>query len=221
MKCDIKYVGKKRTGKPQYYCRSHKEYASDKMGNKLDECLCTYKELFDNPIDVKKTKIESIKIVYNNILENQVPTVLINDKQFKGVLKFDNSTLTYKDLTGTMLSKLNNVPLEVVKCNHCSQPHSDNGVFAYTPHRTHLCLYCGHLFRVRERNIGNELTMIYNIPDIKLNNKTITIDNECSVEYDLLNGTLLINSENVNMVSIDGNEVTVTEFLNKVLKDEF
>ena len=221
MKCNITYVGKKRTGKPQYYCIKHKEYASDKEGNKLDECLCNYKDLFDNPIDIKETNIKSVKILYSNILEDTIPTVLINNEEFKGVLKFDNSILTYKDLTGTMLSKLNNVPLEIVKCNHCNQPHSDNGKFAYTPHSTHLCLYCGHLFRVRERNIGNEFTMIHNVPDIKLDNKSINIENNCLVEYDIFKGTLLVNKENVNKISIAGKEISVVDFLNKLLKDEF
>lgn len=221
MKCDITYVGKKRTGKPQYYCTKHKEYASDKDGNKLNECLCNYKELFENPLDVQKTNIESIKIVYSNILKNTVPTVFINKEEFKGVLKFDTSILTYKDLSGTMLARLNNEPLEVVKCNHCGMPHSDNGKFAYTPHSTHLCLYCGHLFRVRERNIGNEFTMIYNVPDIKLDNKSINIDESCLVEYDLFKGTLLINNENVNRIILEGKEISIIDFLNKVLKDEF
>ena len=221
MKCDITYVGKKRTGKPQYYCITHKEYASDKDGNKLSECLCNYKELFENSIDIKETNIESIKIVFANILENTVPIVFINDKEFQGVLKYDDSILTFKDFTGTMLSRLNNLPLEVVRCHHCNKPHSDNGKFAYTPHSTHLCLYCGHLFRVREKNIGNEFTMIYNVPDIKLDNKSINIDESCLVEYDLFKGTLLINNESVNRISIEGKEISITDFLNKFLKDEF
>ncbi len=75
MKCDIKYVGKKRNGIPQYYCSIHKSNAFDKKGNKLEECLCNYKEIFANDIDIKKTKVENIKIIYTNILENPVPTI--------------------------------------------------------------------------------------------------------------------------------------------------
>lgn len=221
MQCDINYVGKKRTGTPQYYCSTHKAIAYDKKGNKLDECLCTYKELFDNCLDLEKTNVESIKVIYQNILENIVPTILINNKEFKGVLKFDNSILTYKDFTGTMLAKLNNIPVEVVKCNHCNQSHSDNGKFAYTPHRTHLCLYCGHLFRVKEKNIGNEFSMIYKIPNIKLGDKVIDIVDNCLVEYDLFEGELLVNKENVNRITFKGKEINIIEFLNKVLKDEF
>lgn len=63
--------------------------------------------------------------------------------------------------------------------------------------------------------------MIYNVPDIKLNNKSITIDNECSVEYDIFKGTLLVNKENVNTISFEGKEISIIDFLNKVLKDEF
>lgn len=221
MKCDIKYVGKKRTGVEQYYCTTHKEYASDKTGKMLDECLCNYKELFDKSINVRDVNIESIKIVYSNILDNTVPKVFINNEEFKGVLKYDDSILTYKDFTGTMLARLNNIDLEEVRCNHCKKLHSDNGKFAYMPHRVHLCLYCGHLFRVRYKNIGNELTMIYNILDIKLDEKTVNIDDKCLIEYDLFNGVLLVNGESVNKIIYKGKEISLVDFLNDVLEGEY
>ena len=120
-----------------------------------------------------------------------------------------------------MLAKLNNIPLEIVKCSHCGRYHSDNGQFAYTPHRTHLCLYCGHLFRAKERNIGSELAMIYTIPEIKLKDKLLKIDNYCCVEYDMLKGNLLINNQNVNKVLFEGKELNIVEFLNNLLANEF
>ena len=221
MKCDIKYVGKLRTGIPKYYCSVHKSFASDKDGNKLDSCLCKCKDLFEQSFDLKNNPVESIKIVYENVLENQVPKVFINEKEFYGVLLYDNSILHYKDLGGIMLSLLNNIPLEVVTCSHCQHYHSDNGKFAYTPHRTHLCLYCGHLFRVKERNIGNELSIIYDIPKIKLENNSISVDKVCMVEYNLFSGELLINGKVVDKVFYQEKEIPLVEFLNSVLEDEF
>lgn len=156
MKCNIEYVGKLRNRMPQYYCTIYKSFASDKKGNKLDECLCNYKEIYDNVLDLKENNIESIEIIYENILKNVVPKIFINNKEFNGTLKYNDCILCYKDLGGILLSKLNAISLEKVRCSHCKHYHSDNGKFAYTPHRTHLCLYCGHLFRVKEKNIGNE-----------------------------------------------------------------
>lgn len=147
--------------------------------------------------------------------------MIIDDNEFSGVLEYGNSLLTYKDFNGIMLSRLNNMPLEIVICSHCGHYHSDNGRFAYTPHRTHLCLYCGHLFRVKERNIGSELSMIYDIPKIELRDKIVEIDDFCRVEYDMLNGILLINGQNADKILFKGQKIEVKEFLNDFLKDEF
>ncbi|MCI8308921.1 MAG: hypothetical protein HFJ45_01605 [Clostridia bacterium] len=221
MECNIEYVGKLRNGISQYYCTIHKSFAYDKKGNKLKECLCNYKEMYNNILDLKENNIEKIEIIYENILENVVPKIFINNKEFTGIFKYDNCILCYKDLGGLMLSKLNKIPLEGIKCSHCNHYHSDNGKFAYIPHRTHLCLYCGHLFRVKEKNIGNEFDFIYTIPFIKLNENTIKIENNCCVKYDLFKGNLIINYSEVNKILIKNEEVNVIDFLNNTLKNEF
>ena len=221
MKCNIKYIGKSRQGITKYYCSVHKSFAYDKFGNKLEECLWSNKEIFDNRLNIKQNLIKNIKIKYENILENVIPKILINDNEFNGVLEYDNSILTYKDFGGIMLSKLNNIPLKIVKCSHCGYYHTDNGKFSYTPHRTHLCLYCGHLFRVKEKNVGSELAMIYDIPNISLKEKMLEIDDYCCVEYDMLKGILLINKKNINKVLFKGKELDILNFLNNILENEF
>lgn len=221
MKCNIEYIGKSRQGITKYYCTVHKAFAYDKLGNKLDECLWKNKEIYDNQLDIKQNEMKTISIRYENILENVIPKIIINGNAFTGVLKYDNCILTYKDLGGILLSKLNDIPLEIVKCNHCGYYHSDNGKFAYTPHKTHLCLYCGHLFRVKEKNVGSELAMVYNIPKIVLHDKLLKIDDYCCVEYDMLRGILLINNQNINKVLFKDKEFDVVEFLNHILENEF
>lgn len=221
MKCSIEYVGKARNGKCKYYCTVHKSFAHDKQGNKLEECLWTNKEIFDNHLKISDKEIKDIKVIYENILENVVPKIIIDDKEFNGVLGYDNSLLSYKDFSGILLAKINNIPLENVKCNHCGKPHSDNGMFAYTPHSMHLCLYCGHLFRVKNKNVGSELNFIYDIPDIKLKTGVVDIENGCSIEYDLFKGGLLINNNYGNQVLLNKRKVEIQEFLNKILENEF
>lgn len=221
MKCNIEYVGKARSGKTKYYCTAHKSFAHDKEGNKLEECLWLNKEIFDNHLNIKNEHIESINIIYDNILENTIPKIIINNREFNGVLDYDESILTYKDFSGILLAKLNEAPLSIVKCNHCGKYHSDNGMFAYTPHLIHLCLYCGHLFRAKEKNVGSELNMLYDIPKITLENKTLKIDNECHIAYNPLKGILLINNENVNKIIYKDKELTVKEFLNSILEQEY
>lgn len=221
MKCNIEYVGKSRKGTTKYHCTVHKSFAYDKLGNKLDECLWNNKEIYDNRLNIEQNQIENINIRYENILENVIPKIIINNDEFNGVLEYGNSILTYKDFGGIMLSKLNDIPLEIVKCSHCNRYHSDNGKFAYTPHRTHLCLYCGHLFRVKGRNVGSELAMIYNIPKISLKDKLLKIDDYCCVEYDMLKGILLVNNQDVNKVLFKGKELSTVDFLNHILGNEF
>lgn len=172
-------------------------------------------------VNLKEKRIESIKIIYTNVLTNAMPRILINNEEFNGVIEYDDCVLCYKDLGGIMLSKLNNISLEPAKCSHCGHYHSDNGKFAYTPHRTHLCTYCGHLFRVKEKNVGSELNLIYNIPCIKLSNGLIHIDDVCSIEYDLLKGSFLINNKSGNRILLEGKEIDIVKFLNDTLKNEF
>lgn len=221
MKCNIEYIGKSRQGKNKYYCTTHKSFAYNKSGNKLDKCLCNTKEIYDNKLNIEQNEIKTITIKYENILENVIPKIIINGMEFNGVLEYSNSILTYKDFGGIMLSKLNNITLDIVKCSHCKHYHSDNGKFAYTPHRTHLCLYCRHLFRVKEKNIGNELELIYKIPKIKLKKESLNISDYCCVEYNMLKGILLINNKNINKVVFKNKEYTIIDFLNNTLENEF
>ncbi len=221
MKCNIEYVGKMRCGKTKYYCTVHKSYAYDKMGNKLEECWFPHKEVFDNCLDIKENNIKDIKIIYSNILESTMPEIVIDGEYFNGVLKCDDSILTYKDFGGLMLAKLNNINLESVKCNHCGRYHTDNGEFAYTPHKIHLCTYCGHLFHAKAKNVGSEFLKIFNIPDIKLKDKLIEVNDKITIEYDMLKGKFLINNQNGNKVLLDGKEISIVELLNNTLKDEY
>lgn len=221
MECSIEYVGKSRQGIKKYYCTNHKDFAFDKEGNKLDKCLCNYKKIFENQINIKDNPIKDLRIVYTNILENTKPEIFINGDKFDGTIIYNDSILTYKDLSGIMLSRLNDISVENVECNHCHRKHSDNGKFAYTPHRIHLCLYCGHLFRAKEKNVGNELSFILEIPNILLKNEKLCIKNNCCIEYDLLNGDLLINNKNVNTLIVYDKEIKVVDFLNDILQNEF
>ncbi len=120
-----------------------------------------------------------------------------------------------------MLSKLNNVTLKASKCPYCGGMHTDNGMFAYTPHSEHLCIYCGHLYQVEEANIGNELALYFDFPNIHLEENTVLIDEKCQVTYDLLTGDLLINNISCQKVQLNHKEIDLVSFLNSALKNEY
>ena len=209
MKCSIDFIGKKRNGVEQYWCITHKALASDKQGNRLSSCLCPHKEVFENVWDIEKGPIKSLEILFMNILENTIPLIFVNHELFHGVFQYKSSLLNYKDLVGIMLSKLNDISLEEVRCNHCNQMHSDNGKFAYTPHKTHLCL------------IGSEMEPIFPIPKIKLEHASVLVASHCRVQYDLLKGILLINSKSVDKIVMNGQEENIEDFLNSFLENEY
>ncbi len=87
MKCNIEYIGKSRQGITKYYCTVHKSFAYDKLGNKLDECIWSKKEIYDNKLNAKQNKLKNINIRYENIIESVIPKIIINSNEFSGVLE--------------------------------------------------------------------------------------------------------------------------------------
>lgn len=220
MKCEIEYIGKKRNGVCQYYCKTHKAFASDSKGKILEECLCSFKEDFGKVFPLTKD-IQSIKIVYENIFMEKRPLVFIEEKEVKGIFAYEESRLSYKDFGGLLLSMLNRVFLEPVNCKSCGKFHTDNGMFAYMPHRIHFCNYCGHKFREAHQNIGNELELIFNVPFIELKKGTEELASFCQIEYAIFKGEILVNGKNVSHVIYRGKEMSLQDFLNSLLELEY
>ncbi len=179
MQCQIKYICKERNGHPRYWCLIHKSLVEPNS----NECNCQYKHLYDNIIKRKKSDIKDYQIIYPNIFESTIPDVYINNNKIEGLISIDNNLIDPKDYNGILLSKLSNQPLEKVICPRCNNYHTDNGKFAYMPHKIHRCLYCGHDFHIDKPNVGNILDIILTIPYIRLANQTINIDSKCELNY--------------------------------------
>lgn len=219
MKCDVQYIPNNE-GVP-YWCLAHKTKGTESNGNAPTICDCKYKERYENIVGMKPNEIKSIRIIYPNLNENTNVSMYINEEEFKGILKLENSIIDLKDYGGLMLSKLNNIHLEASKCPLCGGMHTDNGMFAYTPHSKHLCIYCGHFYNVEEANIGNELALYFDFPNIFLEDNVVNIEEKCEVTYDLFKGEILINKESCNKVKQNGKELDLVNFLNEKLKEEY
>lgn len=219
MKCNIKYI--ENNSGLDYWCLSHKTKATSISGEVPTSCDCKYKERYENLKEINPEEIKSIKIIYPNLIENPNVEVYINDKQFNGILKIKNSIIDLKDYGGMMLSKLNNITLESSKCPYCGGMHTDNGKFAYTPHSKHLCIYCGHFYNIENENIGNEIALYFDIPDIVLEDNVVVINQKCEVTYDLLSGKLYVNDISCQRVKLDNKEIDLVSFLNDALKNEY
>lgn len=219
--CIIKYCGEDENGKARYWCTTHKDVASDENGNKLTECLCKYKEIYANKIKVNPEDIKSIKIKYKNLLDSLKPTIYINAKEENNALEIGESLLDFKDIAGLMISKLNNINLVLSYCSYCGKPHTDDGVFAYTPHARHLCQYCGYFYKVDEPNIGNEFVLFFDVPAIKEEEGIVNIDKELELEYDVFKGLLLINGKKANKIERENKVIDLKDYLNELFKDDY
>lgn len=218
MKCNIEEVI--WNDERKYYCTTHRSPAFDKENNKLEKCLSKNKSAYDNIIEMKKEDIKEIVLIYPNLLESVKGKILINDREI-GILKIDNSIFEVRDFGGLLLSLLNDITLKEEKCPICGHIHSDDGKFAYSPHDTHLCMYCGNLFDVKEANVGNELSTIFDIPKIELKNNMIDVKEKCILKYNVLKGSLEINEEDCNKIIINKKEYLLVDYLNKLLYDEY
>lgn len=219
MKCNIQYI--KDNEGLNYWCLSHKTKATEVNGKKPIFCDCQYKNRYKNIVRMAPEEIKNIKLIYPDLKNNTNVKLFINNKEFNGTLKIENSIIDLKDYGGLMLSKLNNIILESSKCPYCNGIHTDNGFFSYTSHSKHLCIYCGHLFEVKKPNIGNELELYFNFPSINLEDGVSIIDDKFELVYDLLNGKINVNNVSCKKVILDGNQIDLIEVLNDVLKNEY
>lgn len=219
MDCKIEY--RKNNDGLEYWCLQHKTKATGVDGNAPTKCDCQYKERYKQIVEMLPEDIESIKIIYPDLNKNTNLKIFINEQEFDGILKIKNSIIDVKDYGGLMLSKLNNIALETSECPHCKGKHTDNGKFAYTPHSKHLCIYCGRFYNVEKANIGNELALYFNFPNIDLEDNRVIINEKCEISYDLLNGNLLINGVSCKYVEKGNKKIEVVAFLNDKLKEEY
>lgn len=218
MQCNIKYALKARNGKKKYWCTIHKAKANDKDGNILEECLSENKESYNKSITLQKDDIKSIKIEFENLNNSTDYIIYINDKVLEGVLMINNSSLEKTDFLGLFLSIINDIELEEVRCNHCKHPHNDNNLFAITPHRKHMCQYCGREFFCKKANVGSELISYIKIPKIKYIEKKEEINGKFNLLYDVLEGKIYINNECSSKKIIINEKEELAIYINKLFK---
>lgn len=219
MQCRIEHIP--NNSGVEYWCLTHKTKATKKENKFPVECDCKYKERYNEIVEMNHEDIKSIQIIYPNLNESTNVSLYINEKEFLGILKIKNSIIDLKDYGGMLLSKLNNIILETSECPVCKGKHTDNGQFAYTPHSKHLCIYCGRFYDVEKANIGNELALYFDFPDIHLEENIVSINEKCKLSYDLSTGTLLINNYSCNTVEKEGEKIELITFLNEMLKEEY
>ena len=187
MECQIIVIGKRRNGKPKYWCMTHGSYAWDEKGELLAQCpkagqddkekLMLQLDVRDYPGGVgiwgalspvydttQLPKSKRVLGVHVHARKEPCKAKELDDTFDIVYLKIDDASepieINGVDASALSLSIVGGYEVSVVKCSHCGALHSDLGYLAIWPHRKHVCNRCGRDFFVKEANIGNPLALI-------------------------------------------------------------
>ncbi len=176
--CDIQAEVKKRSGKPNWWCRTHGLEAGGPDGAPLERCSGAW---FDPVSDDMRVEVDlsvgEVAIwgeVRPAIAIGKVPIqsggVHIHRRQNANGPKglddsYDIITVCGGGVTETIeamaarafaISELTQQRVQPLTCPHCDEVHIDELRFATQPHCKHLCNSCGRNFR-RSPSISNPL----------------------------------------------------------------
>jgi hypothetical protein len=186
-KCDIRPVGKNRSGTRRYWCIAHRADASTKTGHPAAQCRYAHVEqvetsevrrlvLSDYPGGVAiwgavppvydTTTLPMERGIHVHARNSSNSEKVIDDSFRKVQLEFDQGGRHYSisieelDALYFLVSSIFRFEVEQVKCTHCGDSHLDKDWFSVHPHRTHLCAACGRFFVHESITIGNPLARL-------------------------------------------------------------
>lgn len=190
--CDVVFVGRERNGTPRFWCRRHFASATSTNGEQLECCKKSNLTEIDeisrlnlNPDDFQGgfAVWGALPPAYNTSSEPEDFGVHVHARGVpdpKAKKEIDDTykaieVAVEKDLFGPrselistdvavayFVSLAFNLEPKVIHCSHCNRLHLDEGIYAVTPHRKHMCMYCGRDFYDDERAVGNPLIAIKN-----------------------------------------------------------
>lgn len=182
--CDVRQAGKRRDGKPRFWCHKHQASATGKYGIKLERCEGAYRSLDSqaaiklNPSDYSggvalwgavKPAYDSTGLieregihVHARIAEAEEKSI---DETYDAVELqlpanlFDTKSIfvTRDTAVSAYISRCIGNPLVSLFCTYCGEPHLDSEWFAVKPHKRHLCHACGEVFLADSRGVSNPL----------------------------------------------------------------
>jgi len=69
----------------------------------------------------------------------------------------------YFTATSFWNSSVFQISMEYLTCPSCGKPHTDHNLLAVTPHKNHICEYCGFEFHSKNKCVGNSLILLKNL----------------------------------------------------------
>lgn len=191
--CRIEQVGKQRNGRPRHWCSVHKASATGRHGIRLDQCELAYRSIehrnvfdleiqdwpagvalwgavepvFDTtslPPDVGVHVHARLVPGPNKDIDQTFDAVRIKNR--RNLFDDDEIIITSETAVNYYLSKFMEREIKHLYCIRCGEPHLDAGYFAITPHRSHLCHGCGHIFRDTAKFVSNPIALLQERTDI-------------------------------------------------------
>ncbi|MBS3928677.1 MAG: hypothetical protein KGZ65_10515 [Sphingomonadales bacterium] len=182
--CEIRLAGKRRDGKPRFWCQKHQASATGKYGIKLDRCEGSYRSL-DSKRVLRLDPLQfeggvalwgAVDPVYDTTGLVEKEGIHVHARHADGGEKdiddtFDaveleiradlfETKITYvtrETAVSAYIARCVGNTLDSLFCTYCGEPHLDSEWFAVKPHRRHLCHACGEVFIANHRGVSNPL----------------------------------------------------------------
>lgn len=183
--CDIRPAGKRRDGKPRFWCHAHQASATGKYGIKLERCEGAYRsldskkvlELNPSDFDGGVALWGAVKPAYDSTGFEEAEGIHVHardsaDDSEKGIDETVDAValeisvnlfekrkvyVTSETAVSAYISRAIGHNLESLFCTYCGEPHLDSEWFAVKPHKRHLCHACGEIFVANRKGISNPL----------------------------------------------------------------
>ncbi|MXP09719.1 hypothetical protein [Pseudoblastomonas halimionae] len=183
--CDIRPAGKRRDGRPRFWCHAHQASATGKYGIKLERCEGAYRSLESKEIlelnpkdyDGGVALWGAVKPAYDSTGLEEVEGIHVHARDDAGDLEkgIDDTVdavaleisvdlfekrkvyVTRETAVSAYISRAIGHNLDSLFCTYCGEPHLDSEWFAVKPHKRHLCHACGEIFLANKKGISNPL----------------------------------------------------------------
>ena len=184
--CQIRDVGKARSGHSRFWCVAHGANATGRYGACLSQCERAHLDIdpalvldldlerypggialwasVDPIIDTTTLPPERGVHVHareeaggKKIVDDTFPAVSVAYK--RDLIDYGRALITHETAVSYYVARFLGREITCLFCTYCGDPHLDAEFFAIKPHRRHLCHGCGRYFSVEQRTISNPLAL--------------------------------------------------------------
>lgn len=183
--CDIRPAGKRRDGRPRFWCHAHHASATGKYGIKLERCEGSYRSLDSKEVIELNPNDYAGGVALWGAVKPAYDSTGLEEEEGIHVHARNSERECEKDIDETVDAVALEIPVNLFEkrkiyvtretavsayisraighqlvslfCTYCGEPHLDSEWFAVKPHKRHLCHACGEIFVANKKSISNPL----------------------------------------------------------------